>query len=128
SPRSSEVVNSSSLNSCVIASDLANITNFDFDPTNIEFDLEIDCDFDIANSDSNNMAYNDRTLKELATLDVLYQPWFIQYPKLEQAQSYELKSRLIHLLSMFHGLTSEDPHKYLKEFHVVFHHEATWNP
>ncbi|RDX82170.1 hypothetical protein CR513_37072, partial [Mucuna pruriens] len=65
------------------------------------------------------MENNDRTLKELATLDVMYQPWFIQYPKLEQAQSYELKSRLIHLLPKFHGLASRDPHKYLKEFHVV---------
>ncbi|RDY11460.1 hypothetical protein CR513_03866, partial [Mucuna pruriens] len=45
---------------------------------------------------------NNRTLKELATLD-----------------SYELKSRLIHLLPKFHGLAGEDPHKHLKEFHVV---------
>ncbi|RDX61488.1 hypothetical protein CR513_60280, partial [Mucuna pruriens] len=56
-------------------------------------------------------------LKELATLDVLYQPWCIQYPQLESAQTYELKSRLIHLLPKFHGLA--DPHKHLKEFHVV---------
>ncbi|RDY05967.1 hypothetical protein CR513_10131, partial [Mucuna pruriens] len=54
---------------------------------------------------------NDQTLKELATLDV--------YPQLEPAQSYELKSGLIHLLLKFHGLIGEDPHKHLKEFHVV---------
>ncbi|RDX87051.1 hypothetical protein CR513_31531, partial [Mucuna pruriens] len=61
----------------------------------------------------------DRTLKELATLDVVYQPWCIQYPQLEPAQTYELKSGLIHLLPKFHGLAGEDPHKHLKEFHVV---------
>ncbi|RDX69696.1 hypothetical protein CR513_51149, partial [Mucuna pruriens] len=51
---------------------------------------------------------------ELATLDVVYQPWCIQYPQLEPAQTYKLKSGLIHLLLKFH-----DPHKNLKEFHVV---------
>ncbi|RDY12392.1 hypothetical protein CR513_02824, partial [Mucuna pruriens] len=35
------------------------------------------------------------------------------------AQTYELKSGLIHLLPKFHGLAGEDPHKHLKEFHVV---------
>ncbi|RDX76843.1 hypothetical protein CR513_43139, partial [Mucuna pruriens] len=38
---------------------------------------------------------------------------------LEPAQTYELKFGLIHLLHKFHGLAREDPHKYLKEFHVV---------
>ncbi|RDX86082.1 Retrovirus-related Pol polyprotein, partial [Mucuna pruriens] len=52
----------------------------------------------------------DRTLKELATPDV---------PQLELAQTYELKSGLIHLLPKFHGLAEEDPYKHLKEFHVV---------
>ncbi|RDX84349.1 hypothetical protein CR513_34612, partial [Mucuna pruriens] len=64
------------------------------------------------------MENNDRTLKELATPDVVYQPWCIQYPQLEPAQTYELKSSLIHLLPKFHGLAGEDPHKHLKEFHV----------
>ncbi|RDX83308.1 hypothetical protein CR513_35789, partial [Mucuna pruriens] len=54
---------------------------------------------------------NDRTLKELATTDV--------YPQLELAQTYELKFGLIHLLPKFHGLVGEDPHKHLKEFHVI---------
>ncbi|RDY14627.1 hypothetical protein CR513_00279, partial [Mucuna pruriens] len=62
---------------------------------------------------------NDSTLKELATQDVMYQPWCIQYPQLEQAQSYELKFGLIHLLPKFHGLAGEDPHKHLKEFYVI---------
>ncbi|RDX61942.1 hypothetical protein CR513_59780, partial [Mucuna pruriens] len=42
---------------------------------------------------------NNRTLKELVTLYVLYQPWY-----LESAQTYELKFGLIHLLPKFHGL------------------------
>ncbi|RDX90036.1 hypothetical protein CR513_28144, partial [Mucuna pruriens] len=54
------------------------------------------------------MENNDRTLKELTT------------PNVEPAQTYELKSGLIHLLPKFHGLAGEDPHKHLKEFHVVF--------
>ncbi|RDX67623.1 hypothetical protein CR513_53477, partial [Mucuna pruriens] len=72
------------------------------------------------------MENNDRTLKELATPDVVYPPWCIQYPpwciqypQLELAQTYELKSGLIHLLPKFHGLTGEYPQVYLKEFHVV---------
>ncbi|RDX90723.1 hypothetical protein CR513_27391, partial [Mucuna pruriens] len=56
------------------------------------------------------MENNDRTLKELAILD---------YPQLELAQTYELKSGLVHLLPKFHGLVGEDPHKYLKEFQMV---------
>ncbi|RDX75205.1 hypothetical protein CR513_44935, partial [Mucuna pruriens] len=64
------------------------------------------------------MENHDRTLKELALPDVVYQPWCIQYPQLELAQTYELKSGLIHLLPKFHGLAGEDPHKHLKEFHV----------
>ncbi|RDX79329.1 hypothetical protein CR513_40258, partial [Mucuna pruriens] len=70
-------------------------------------------------AESGQMENNDRTLKELATPDVVYQPWCIQYPQLEPAQTYELKSGLIHLLPKFHGLAGEDPHKHLKEFHVV---------
>ncbi|RDY05004.1 hypothetical protein CR513_11207, partial [Mucuna pruriens] len=65
------------------------------------------------------MENHDRTLKELATPDVVYQPWCIQYPQLKPAQTYEFKSGLIHLLPKFHGLAGEDPHKHLKEFHVV---------
>ncbi|RDX63895.1 hypothetical protein CR513_57611, partial [Mucuna pruriens] len=38
---------------------------------------------------------NERTLKELATLDIMYQPWCIQYPQFEPAQTYELKSGLM---------------------------------
>ncbi|RDY00596.1 Pol polyprotein, partial [Mucuna pruriens] len=62
---------------------------------------------------------NDKTLNELATPDVVYQPWCIQYPQLEPDQTYELKFGFIHLLLKFHGLAGENPHKHLKEFHVV---------
>ncbi|RDX78159.1 hypothetical protein CR513_41598, partial [Mucuna pruriens] len=65
------------------------------------------------------MENNDRSLKELATPDVVYQPWCIEYSQLMSAQSYELKFSLIHLLPKFHGLVGEDPHKHLKEFHMV---------
>ncbi|RDX86435.1 hypothetical protein CR513_32233, partial [Mucuna pruriens] len=65
------------------------------------------------------MENNDRILKELAIPDVVYQPWCIQYSQLEPTQTYELKSGLIDLLPKFHGLAGEDPHKHLKEFHVV---------
>ncbi|XP_052288698.1 uncharacterized protein LOC127899377, partial [Citrus sinensis] len=41
----------------------------------------------------------------------------IQYVDLEV--NFELKSGLIHLLPKFHGFAGEDPHKHLKEFHVV---------
>ncbi|RDY09858.1 hypothetical protein CR513_05718, partial [Mucuna pruriens] len=67
----------------------------------------------------NKMENNDRTLEELATPDVVYQPWCIQYLQLEPAQTYKLKSGLIYMLPKFHGLAGEDPHKHLKEFHVV---------
>jgi len=30
-----------------------------------------------------------------------------------------LKTGLIHLLTKFHGLAGEDPHKHLKQFHIV---------
>ncbi|RDX86695.1 hypothetical protein CR513_31944, partial [Mucuna pruriens] len=107
SPRNSEVANNS-LNSIAFASDSTTIA-FASDLAN-----SVDCDSNIANSDSDfsicisklsldNMDDNNRTLKELTTYDIIYQPWCIRHPELEQ----------------FHGLASEDPHKHLKEFHVV---------
>ncbi|XP_038976085.1 uncharacterized protein LOC120107013 [Phoenix dactylifera] len=63
------------------------------------------------------MAEN-RTLKELAAPDLNQQPLCITFPTLD-ATTFELKSGLIHLLPTFHGLAGEDPHKHLKEFHVV---------
>ncbi|RDY13923.1 hypothetical protein CR513_01084, partial [Mucuna pruriens] len=76
-------------------------------------------ELELYTSELGQLENHDRTLKELATLYVVYQPWCIQYPQLEPAQTYELKSGLIHLLPKFHGLAGEDPYKHLKEFHVV---------
>jgi len=58
-------------------------------------------------------------LKELAAPDLNQQPLCITFPTLEATTTFELKSGLIHLLPTFHGLTGEDPHKHLKELHVV---------
>ncbi|RDY01470.1 hypothetical protein CR513_15191, partial [Mucuna pruriens] len=88
--------------------------------SNILYELDPEIDRTLCRLRKEPMENNDRTLKELATPDVVYLPWSIQYPQLELAQSYELKSGLIHLLPKFHGLTCEDPHKHLKEFHVVY--------
>ncbi|KAL0409445.1 UNVERIFIED_CONTAM: hypothetical protein Sradi_1878900 [Sesamum radiatum] len=64
------------------------------------------------------MAQNpERTIKEMTSLDLNQQPLCIEYPTLDV--DFELKSGLIHLLPTFRGLAGEDPHKHLKEFHVV---------
>ncbi|RDY05087.1 hypothetical protein CR513_11115, partial [Mucuna pruriens] len=65
-------------------------------------------EYSSTNNFAEQMENNERTLKELATPDVVYQPWCIQYPQLEPAQTYELKSGLIHLLPKFHSLARED--------------------
>ncbi|XP_073122038.1 uncharacterized protein [Henckelia pumila] len=57
-----------------------------------------------------------RTLRELANPNVTQQPLCIQFPI---EADFELKSGLIHLLPTFRGLAGEDPHKNLKEFHIV---------
>lgn len=57
-----------------------------------------------------------KTLREWPTQQVTHQPLYITFP---EAQNFELKSGLIHLLPLFRGLKNEDPHKFLKEFHVV---------
>ena len=64
-----------------------------------------------------DMATNNQTLKELATFDFAAQPLCIEYLNLNAA--FELKSGLIHLLPTFCCFAGEDPHKHLKEFHVV---------
>ena len=71
------------------------------------------------NSENINMAApaRERTLRELAAPDFTYDSLCIQYP--DEEVPYELKTRLIHLLPKFNGLAGEDPHKHLKEFHIV---------
>ncbi|KAK9063928.1 hypothetical protein SSX86_017800 [Deinandra increscens subsp. villosa] len=66
------------------------------------------------NSPTPTMA--EQTLRQWATRDVPQQPLCINYPAVE---NFELRSGLIHLLPVFRGLENEDPHKFLKEFHVV---------
>ena len=58
-----------------------------------------------------------KSLKELAAPDLNHQSLCIDYLDLDA--SFELRSGLIHLLPTFRGLAGEDPHKHLKEFHVV---------
>ncbi|KAL0413130.1 UNVERIFIED_CONTAM: hypothetical protein Sradi_1514700 [Sesamum radiatum] len=53
----------------------------------------------------------------MTSLDLNQQPLCTEYPTLDV--DFELKSDLIHLLPTFHGLAGEDPHKHLKEFHMV---------
>ncbi|XP_068649027.1 uncharacterized protein [Aristolochia californica] len=60
-----------------------------------------------------------RTLKELAAPDSNQQSLCITFPTLDATTTFGLKSGLIHLLPTFHSLVGEDPHKHLKEFHVV---------
>ena len=69
---------------------------------------------------SENMAQpppRERTLREMAAPDFTYESLCIQYP--DEDVPYVLKNGLIHLLPKFHGLAGEDPHKHLKEFHIV---------
>ncbi|RDX69855.1 hypothetical protein CR513_50979, partial [Mucuna pruriens] len=114
--RNTIVCNSNSSNS----DNIVFVTN-DFDSSECSSsNINSNCNFGLSNfKEPNPMENNDRTLKELATPDVVYQPWCIQYPQLEPTQSYELESGLIYLLPKFHGPAGEDPHKHLKEFHVV---------
>nr|KYP33181.1 hypothetical protein KK1_045989 [Cajanus cajan] len=59
----------------------------------------------------------ERTLREMAAPDFTYESLCIQYP--EEDVPFVLKTRLIHLLPKFHGRAGGDPHKHLKEFHIV---------
>ena len=58
-----------------------------------------------------------KTLKELVVPTLDHQPLCIEDVPLEVA--FELKSGMINLLRKFHGFLGEDPHKHIKEFHVV---------
>ena len=74
------------------------------------------------NFQTNNMSDQpigprERTLREMAAPDFTYANLCIQYP--EEDVPFVLKTGLIHLLPKFHGRAGEDPHKHLKEFHIV---------
>ena len=57
------------------------------------------------------------TLSQVTAPDLTYEGLYIQYPG--EGVPYVLETELIHLLPKFHGLAGEDPHKHLKEFHIV---------
>ncbi|KAL2246643.1 UNVERIFIED_CONTAM: hypothetical protein Sindi_2516600 [Sesamum indicum] len=72
----------------------------------------------ISESEEGTMALiPERSINDMTSPDLNQQPLCIEYPDLEV--DFELKSGLIHLLPTFRGLAGEDPHKHLKEFHVV---------
>ncbi|KAL0307007.1 UNVERIFIED_CONTAM: hypothetical protein Sradi_6118000 [Sesamum radiatum] len=81
-----------------------------------DFELDVPTS---SESEEEVMAQNlARTINEMTSLDLNQQPLCIEYPTLDV--DFELKSGLIHLLPTFRGLAGEDPHKYIKEFHVVY--------
>ncbi|KAL0408417.1 UNVERIFIED_CONTAM: hypothetical protein Sradi_1776100 [Sesamum radiatum] len=84
-------------------------------------ETEVDLALDVPTSsdfEEEVMAQNpERTINEMTSIDLNQQPLCIEYPTLDV--DFELKSGLIHSLPTFHGLVGEDPHKHLKEFHVV---------
>ncbi|RDY03452.1 hypothetical protein CR513_12962, partial [Mucuna pruriens] len=87
--RNTIVSSSSSFNSASNSDNSISITN-DFDSFEYSIsNINSDCNYE-----PKPMENNDRMLKELAMLDVVYQPWCIH-------------------------LAGEDPHMKLKEFHVV---------
>ena len=83
---------------------------------NLALDSLFASDFDL--EDDEVMAEN-QTLKELAASDLNQQLLCITFPTVDATTTFELKSGLIHLLPIFHDLVGEDPHKHLKELHVV---------
>ena len=64
-----------------------------------------------------DMADAECTLREMGAPTVNQQPLCITVPNI--AVNFKLKSGFIHLLPTFHGFSGEDPHKHLKDFHVV---------
>ncbi|KAL0372339.1 UNVERIFIED_CONTAM: hypothetical protein Scaly_0915500 [Sesamum calycinum] len=80
-----------------------------------DFELDVPTS---SESEEEVMAQNpERTINEMTSPDLNQQPLCIEYPTLDV--DFELKSGLIHLLPTFRGLAGEDPHKHIKEFHVV---------
>ena len=85
-----------------------------------EHNLALDSLFAIdSDLEKEEVMAGNQTLKELAVLDLNQQPLCITFPTLDATTTFELKSGLIHLLPTFHGLADENPHKHLKELHVI---------
>ena len=87
----------------------------------VEGDSEYsDFEHSTTNFYTKNMAQpppHERTLREMVAPDFTYESLCIQYP--DEGVPYVLKTGLIHLLPKFHGLAGEDPHKHIKEFHII---------
>jgi len=81
-------------------------TNFSPPFTNISFDLS-------SNPYPNIM--EERTIRQLATSNNPIINNNIQYPK----ELCELKTDLLKALPQFHGLSGENPHKHLRQFHMI---------
>ncbi|KAK8648438.1 hypothetical protein V6N13_129190 [Hibiscus sabdariffa] len=64
-----------------------------------------------------DMADEDQIIRELVAAPDDQQPLCITFPNGETP--FSLKTGLIHLLPTFRGLPNENPHKHLKEFHMV---------
>ncbi|XP_052481156.1 uncharacterized protein LOC105800930 [Gossypium raimondii] len=58
-----------------------------------------------------------QTIRQLAKAPIEQPPLCLAYHTVDT--DFELKSGLIQLLPTFHGLQNENPHKHLKEFHMV---------
>ncbi|XP_075475715.1 uncharacterized protein LOC142510155 [Primulina tabacum] len=92
--------------------------NASLDSNDTESESDIDLEIERSESNQEEIAGQaQRTLRELANPNVIQQPLCIQFPTTDA--TFELKSGLIHLLPTFRGLAGEDPHKHLKEFHIV---------
>ncbi|KAM1405098.1 hypothetical protein ACFX2I_013521 [Malus domestica] len=72
--------------------------------------------------EDSNMAADNQTIKELSASGLENAaPLCIQYlmVALGKTNKFELKSSLLHHIPTFHGMSMEDPNKYLKEYEVV---------
>ena len=83
----------------------------DSEEHNLALDSLFASDFELEEDEV--MAKN-QTLKGLATPNLNQQPLCITFFTLDATTTFELKSRLKHLLPTFHGLAGEDPHKNLR--------------
>ena len=60
---------------------------------------------------------NNATLCELATPNLAVQPLSITYPALDRP--LKLNSEFLNLLPKFHGLSGDDPYKFINEFIIT---------
>lgn len=90
-------------------------TRWNFEKNNLDPNLLFASDSELRKEE---VMVGNQPLKKLAARDLNQQPLCITFPTLDAITTFELKSGLIHLLPIFHGLVGEDSHRHLKEFHV----------